>query len=66
METTDSVNSVEVIQWRNFNKGKERFYLIVPENLVEKAVELTREEGFSIDGIGYYNSALTIHLAGSI
>jgi len=62
VETEDTVDSEEVWEWHLFNAGKEKFYLIVPEGSVERAKELIREKGFSIAGLGYYDSAHNISL----
>jgi hypothetical protein len=62
VETEDSVDSEEVEQWEIYEAGKESFYLIVPEGSIDRAKELIRERGFSIDGIGYYDTALNVSL----
>lgn len=54
VETEDSVDDDEVKQWREYNAGKSKFYLIVPEGYVSKAKALIRNEGFSIGGFFEY------------
>jgi len=62
VETEDSVDSEEVEQWKMYNAGESSFYLIVPEDSVEKAMGLINERGFSITGIGCYDVSFNIQL----
>lgn len=62
VETVDSVDEEEVIQWKTYDAGPSSFYFVVPENTVDVAKELIRRAEFSIDGFYYYDRNLDIHI----
>lgn len=66
IETEDSIDSEEAEQWRIYNAGVSRFYLVVPKRSIRKAGDLIMEKSLSIAGIGFYDSSLNVYLPGGI
>lgn len=48
VETESSVVESEVSQWKQYSKGKVDFYLVVPENRLDKAKRLAEENAIEV------------------
>lgn len=54
IETSESVNDKEALEWKKFSKVGAQFFLVVPKDLVAQAQELIKRHRISVDQVEAY------------
>ena len=63
IETEDTVDETEAEQWKIFNEGSSDFYLVLPENSVNKTMAIINSKGFEIKDYFFYDDSCNVHHA---